>query len=268
MFVPEMPVLVWKDPDSLGVKPFHIIGDIYYVGNLNVSSFLIRGSTGAILIDTGFHTTVPLLVDSIKEIGVEFSDIKAIVHTHGHVDHCGGTRQMKALTGAKTYLHESDVEQVEKGTELTCAKYFYDIDEFHTFQVDEHMKDGDIVRVGGKELHVIHTPGHTKGCCSFFMEEEDFGRKLKVLFVGGLGQWTFDPRHRSQGYDGDMDDYVKTLDLLKDLDVDVFLTSHPNRVFARHKASFERGRTAFIDPVSYREYIEENTEEFFRDSNE
>lgn len=268
MFVPDMPVLVWKDVDSLAVKPFHIIGDIYYVGNLNVSSYLIRGSTGAILIDTGFHTTVPLLLDSIAEVGVELSEIRAIVHTHGHVDHCGGTRQMKTRTGAKTYLHASDVEQVEKGTELTCAKYFYDIDEFQTFHVDERMKDGDIIQVDDKKLRVLHTPGHTKGCCSFIIEEEDFGRKLKVLFIGGLGQWTFDPRHRSQGYDGDMDDYCKTLELLKDLDVDVFLTSHPNRVFVRHKASFEKGRVAFVDPTGYKEYIDETMAEFFRDSSE
>lgn len=268
MFVPDIPVLVWKDVDSLAVKPFHIIGDIYYVGNLNVSSYLIRGNSGAILIDTGFHTTVPLLLDSLAEVGVELSEIKAVVHTHGHVDHCGGSRRIKELTGAKTYLHESDVEQVEKGTELTCAKYFYDIDDFQIFHVDKGMKGGDIVQVGDKKLRVLHTPGHTKGCCSFIIEEEDFDGKLNVFFVGGLGQWTFDSRHRSQGYDGDMDDYCRTLELLKNLDVDVFLTSHPNRVFARHRASLGRGRIAFVDPMGYREYIQETAAEFFKDSSE
>jgi metallo-beta-lactamase class B len=266
MFVPDMPVLVWKDSDSLAVKPFRIIGDIYYVGNLNVSSYLIRGSTGAILIDTGFHTTVPLLLDSLAEVGVELSDIKAVVHTHGHVDHCGGSKQIKELTGGKTYLHESDVEQVENGTELTCAKYFYDIDDFQTFRVDVPFRDADIIEVSDKKLRVLHTPGHTKGCCSFLLEEQDFGRKLTVLFIGGLGQWTFDSRHRSQGYDGDMEDYQKTICILKNLDVDVFLTSHPNRVFVRQEASFEKGRQAFIDPKGYREYIQETEVEFLDDS--
>src|SRR4051812_47191603 len=48
----------WKAP----VPPRHLVGNIYYVGAIGVSSYLITTPTGHILLDTGFEETVPIIL--------------------------------------------------------------------------------------------------------------------------------------------------------------------------------------------------------------
>lgn len=72
----------WNRP----VKPFRIIGNIYYVGAANVSSFLIRSPAGAILLDGGLPETAPRIERNLAELGV---------NSHAHFDHCGGLAELK-----------------------------------------------------------------------------------------------------------------------------------------------------------------------------
>ena len=71
------------------MKPFSIFGNLYFVGNADVGSYLIDTGDGLILIDTAYPTTRALLVQSIWEAGFNPGDIKYILHTHGHFDHFG-----------------------------------------------------------------------------------------------------------------------------------------------------------------------------------
>src|ERR1700727_2408140 len=76
----------WNRP----VKPFRIIGNIYYVGAANVSSFYIRTPQGAILLDGGLPETAPLIEKSIAELGFSMKDVKIMLSRHAHYDPCGG----------------------------------------------------------------------------------------------------------------------------------------------------------------------------------
>src|SRR5437899_252568 len=87
----------WNTP----VKPFRIVGNIYYVGVSGVSSFLIATSEGHILVDTGFEMTVPRIQESVAALGFKLQDIRILLSSHAHMDHVGGHALMKRLTGAK-----------------------------------------------------------------------------------------------------------------------------------------------------------------------
>src|SRR5262249_33635328 len=97
------------------IKPVRIIGNIYYVGASEVSSFLITTPKGHILLDSGFAETVPLIVDGVNQLGFKMSDIKVIINSHAHYDHAAGLAQLKRMTGAELAISEQDAALVASG---------------------------------------------------------------------------------------------------------------------------------------------------------
>lgn len=255
--IPSGPNYVWKKVQDLRVSPFSIIDGIYYVGNRDVSSYLVRTANGLILIDTGFASTVPLLLDSISQLGFEPKDIKIVTNTHAHVDHTGGNQRIVQMTGAKVYVHEKDADIVERGTPLTCAYYFYGITKFDTFKVDRRLRDNDSIALDDKEIKVFHTPGHTPGGCSFQMEADYRTQTLNLFLLGAPGQWTFEKENRSMGYQGDIEDYNQTLARLDSLRVDVPLGAHPDQdnLLEKAKQAGYQKNNPFIDPEGWRQKL-------------
>ena len=80
---------------------FKIIGNVYYVGAAEITSFLITSPKGHILIDSGFAETVPLIKANVEKLGFKLSDIKILLNTQAHYDHAAGLNELKKLTGAK-----------------------------------------------------------------------------------------------------------------------------------------------------------------------
>ena len=103
-------VAEWNQP----VKPFHIIGNIYYVGATEVSSFLITTPSGHILLDSGFAETVPMILKNIVELGFSAKDVKVLINSHAHYDHAGGLAELKRVTGARLALsgHDASIRRL------------------------------------------------------------------------------------------------------------------------------------------------------------
>src|SRR5690242_475325 len=72
---------------SIPDEPFRVAGNLYYVGATGVSSFLITGREGHILIDGGYPETAPLIAQSIAQLGFNMKDVKVLLNTHAHSDH-------------------------------------------------------------------------------------------------------------------------------------------------------------------------------------
>jgi len=253
----EMPF--WKEPWKLQAPAFPITEALYYVGNRNVSCHLIKASGGVILIDTAFAQTTYLLTESIRSVGVDPAEIKTILHTHGHVDHCGATRRLQELTGAAVALGEQDVETVERGTPLTCAEHLYGIPDFETFTVDRPLRHMDILDFGDIVIQCHHTPGHTPGVITFTFDLYVDGERRTVGLFGGPGLWTMTDQHReSQGYPKNREDFSRALEHLETLDVDIWLGAHPgqNNTFDKHERR-RRGEkpNPFIDPEGWQHFI-------------
>lgn len=217
-------------PWEYAVEPFHIIDRIYYVGNRDVSSHLIRTDDGLILLDTAFPQTVYLLLESIRKLGFSPAEIKYILHSHAHYDHLGGTKALVELTGAKAFLGEQDIFFLTDRPELTWAPEYGC--QFHeAFKVDHPLHDGDVVSLGGVSIRCVNIPGHTPGSISWFLDAKEAGRTYRVGFHGGPGINTLTDEFlaRRNWPASWRDVYWQSWEKLKREQVDIFLGVHPSQ---------------------------------------
>lgn len=147
---------------------------IIILGRGRDSNSYVIGDT---LIDPGSGEDIDYLKQSIKDAGLEMTDIKRIVNTHCHFDHMGADKQLQDEYGYEIYMHPEDLKSVEaKDDDITVAKSFGmtvpDLD-------IKELNEGDMIG----DYEVIHTPGHTRGGICLFN-----GKSLisgDTLFSGG-----------------------------------------------------------------------------------
>ena len=90
--------------------------------------------------------------------------VKAIVHTHTHVDHVGATAPLQRWSGAAARIHEADRFLYEL---LPTQAALVGIPVPEACDLEGDLDDGVVVTAGGVELAVLHTPGHTPGSVTF-----------------------------------------------------------------------------------------------------
>ena len=159
----------WTQP----FPPYRVIGNIYYVGSRGLASYLIVTPQGYILINSSLQSSVSLIRESVEKLGFRFSDIKILLISHAHWDHCAGSALVKELTGAKYMVMDADVPVVETGGKADFQyggfpKYLY-----KPAKVDRVLHDGDQVKLGDAVLTAHLTPGHTKGCTTWTMRARE-----------------------------------------------------------------------------------------------
>jgi metallo-beta-lactamase class B len=244
------------------VKPYRVIGNIYYVGASEVSSFLITTPNGHILLDSGFLETVPQIKQNVAQLGFRLEDIKILIHSHAHYDHVGGLAELKRLTGATLMTSEGDIPLLAAGGK--GDPNFGDRFPFEPVKPDRTLRDADKVELGGVTMVARLTPGHTKGCTSWTMKVKEGEREYDVVFIGS----TSAPGYKlvnNAGYPGIVADYENTFMLLKSLPCDVFLAAHGSFYDMLGKAKLLEGapkQNPFIDPAGYRQYLEESEKSF------
>jgi len=255
-------------PWKFAVEPFRIIDRIYYVGNTDVSSHLIETDEGLILLDTAFPQTVYLLLESIRKLGFDPADIKYILHSHAHYDHLGGTKAIAELVGARTCLGEQDIPFLRQRPDLTWAEEYGT--EFHeAFEVDQPLRDGDVVRLGGASIRCAHIPGHTPGAMSWFLDADEAGRTHRVGFHGGPGLNTLSDEFlaRRSLPKSCRDAYMQSLEKMKQERVDVFLGIHPSQSDTLgRQARRTSAANPFIDPAAWPAFLkglEDNARQLF-----
>lgn len=250
----------WNKP----VEPFKIIGNVYYVGVTEITSFLITTPQGHILIDGGFAETAPIIKANIAKLGFKIEDVKILLNTQAHYDHAAGLAELKRSTDAKILASSLDKILLENGGKSDFA--FGDTYSYEPVKVDKIIKDGEKIKLGNISLKTIFTPGHTKGCTSFWLEVKENGKKYNVVFVGS----TTAPGYKlvgNENYPNIISDYEKTFIILKKLNPDVFLASHGNFFDLLGKIEkLRQGKSPnpFIDPQSYKDFLT-STEKDFRE---
>jgi metallo-beta-lactamase class B len=235
------------------VDPVRIIGNIYYVGTNGVSSFLIVTSAGHVLLDSGFNQSVPLIRNSIEQLGFRFTDIRVLLSSHAHFDHVAGHAGIQEQTGARIMASEADAAVIARGDEQVWEGW-------RGSRVDRVIRDNDVVHLGNVELTAHLTPGHTEGCTTWTMNTTEADRTYRVVFVGGAG---INPGVRlveNRAYPRIADDYARTFRVLSTLEPDVFLAQHPDIFGFKEKVRTRRAGAKdnpFVDPEGYRRYVQE-----------
>jgi len=95
--------------------------------------------------------------------------VKVIVSTHAHIDHVGGLSKLHKYTGAPVLMHRDDLP-LYQAMEMQAS--FLGVMPPELTDIDQLLKDGDVLRWGAFEAQVIHTPGHTPGSVSLYLPHD------------------------------------------------------------------------------------------------
>ncbi len=254
-----------SDPDwTRPFPPFRIAGNLYYVGSADLASYLVVTPDGLILINSNLVSSAPLIRKSVESLGFKFSDIKILLISHAHSDHCGGSAEIIRLTHAKYFVMEGDVPVVESGGK-TDFQYGNQPDQLYPpTHVDRVLHNGDTIRLGDAVLTAHLTAGHTKGTTTWTMNEKENGRILHVVIVGGPNVNPGYKLVRNTAYPQIASDYKRGFAVLDSLPCDVFLGAHGGYFDLKENyARWKNGdQDAFIDPSGYRAYIADREKAF------
>lgn len=236
--------------------PAHkIIGNIYFVGPQALGSYLISTSAGAILINSDYEVTVPVIKASMEKLGFKMTDVKILLGSHAHGDHMEGDAMMKELTGAQVMAMAEDVPALQ--AMKPGGK---------PHPIDRILHDGDQVSLGGTTLTAHLTPGHTKGCTTWTLKAEDGGKSYNVVIIGSAGVNPGVQLVNNKDYPNIADDFRRTFDILRSLPCDVPLGSHPGmfNMAAKYAKLQAGGPNPYIDPEGYRVEIDINDAVYWR----
>ena len=118
----------------------------------NESVYLLEGDDRALLIDAG--AWMPHLAQTVAKLT---DKPVSLVLTHGHGDHVGG-----AISFPEVWIHPADTVMIGQGARAYGIKV-------------NLLSDGEIIDLGGRQIEVLATPGHTSGSVSFFDKERGYG---------------------------------------------------------------------------------------------
>jgi metallo-beta-lactamase class B len=245
----------------LPFEPRKIIGNVYYVGSNLISAFLIVTSAGNILLDTGPIEMLPQVTANIEKLGFKPDDVKLLLNSHAHFDHCGGFAEFKRRTGGQVVASKLDAELMARGGK---GDFFWgDELAYEPVKPDRVIADGERVELGGVGLTAHLTPGHTKGCTSWSMRANQDGRDYDVLFLCGLTTSLYKLTNNDK-YPNIVDDERNTLQKLRGMRADVMLASHGFYFDLADKAARQKpgALNPFVDPGELGRHIIEMEKDF------
>ncbi|MFQ5553933.1 MAG: MBL fold metallo-hydrolase [Acidimicrobiia bacterium] len=157
----------------------------------------------------------------------------ALLITHGHVDHTGGTGSFVARTDVTAYLHPED-EWLARDPLSQLRAIMVPTDEPEQYAPPERfawLADAEHLELCGLEWEVLHTPGHTPGHCCFLLRDEGILFSGDQLFAGSIGRTDL-PGGSYEQLMASMKEKV----LVLDDDVDVLPGHGPTTTLSRERA--------------------------------
>jgi metallo-beta-lactamase class B len=250
----------WSEP----FPPFHIAGNLYYVGTKGLASYLVTTPQGNILINSDLESSVPMIRASIEKLGFKFQDTKILLVSHAHWDHVAGSAKIKEMTGATYMVMDADVPVIESGGK---ADFQYGNTPFALYpatKVDRVLHDGGEVKLGGAVLVAHLTSGHTKGCTTWTMKVTEGGKSYDVVIIGSPN---VNPGYKlvdNTAYPQIAQDYERMWRVLKSLHCDIFLGAHGSYFGMEEKYPLlqEGHANPFIDPQGYEKFVARKQQDF------
>jgi glyoxylase-like metal-dependent hydrolase (beta-lactamase superfamily II) len=160
--------------------------DVFAVGPIQANCVLLGDADAGELVVIDPGEEAERIVEHIRASGLRPT---AILHTHGHLDHVGGTAELARLLGGKLPigLHPDEIE-LYRNAPLQARLFGLEVDT--PPEPDLMLRHGDTVSVGSFELEVRHTPGHSPGGVCFIDSSGNQPLAIvgDVLFAGSIGR--------------------------------------------------------------------------------
>lgn len=253
---------VLEAPWEYDIAPFAVTDNVWYVGNAQVASHLIDTGAGLLLLDTGWPSTLYLLLESIRMLGFDPRDLRWILHSHAHVDHFGGTRRLVEKYGCETYLGRNDLPLLRERSDLTYADenaYLLYAD----FPIDYTLSDGETIQFGNVNVTVREAPGHTPGTLGIFFDSFCDGKPVRVGMHGGVGINTLESGYmRAHGVNWRAA-YLDSMESMMRERVDVVLGNHPYQAHVLERlAAAKPGENPFFDPSWWGAFLSDRLQQY------
>ncbi len=152
------------------------------VGPVAENTFVFRGegSEKSLIVDPGDEAERILAV--VDELGGE---VEGILLTHTHFDHVGALAPVAKATGAPVWCPEIEAQVI---TDINSYVPWPGFGPFEDYEADHLLSGGEVLELGGFEIDVIHTPGHSPGHVTYSIPAETAIFSGDVLFQGSVGR--------------------------------------------------------------------------------
>ncbi|HET7317054.1 MAG TPA: subclass B3 metallo-beta-lactamase [Sphingomicrobium sp.] len=214
--------------------PVRIHANTYLVGSCGISSILIVGDQGDILIDGGTEEDADLIADNIRALGYRPEDIRFILTSHEHYDHVGGIAKLQRLSGATVVTSAAAAKVISSGSPAADDPQFGTLKTFPPAQPGRIVRDGDEVRLGNLMVTAIATPGHTAGAMSWRWISCDGGVCRTIVYADSLTPVSA-PNYRFSDHPVVVAAFRASLAKIAASPCEILLTPHPDASDLPHR---------------------------------
>ena len=145
--------------------------DTEYVHPGHAAAHIVQHGGRATFVDVGTNDSVPYLLAALDALGIARDAVEHLLLTHVHLDHAGGAgRLMQELPNATAVLHPRGApHMIDPAKLIAGSRAVYGEERFRRLYGDivpipsarvRATRDGDTVSIGGRQLEILHTPGH------------------------------------------------------------------------------------------------------------
>lgn len=243
-------------------KPFHIAGNLYYVGSRDLAAYLVTTPRGNILINANLATSPPQIKAAVEELGFQWADTRILLNSQAHSDHLAGGAQVVRETHAQLMVMEGDAQVAESGDAHDFGGP--DFTPYTPVHVSRVLHDGDTVSLGGTVLTAHRTAGHTRGCTTWTVPVHEGTHTWNVVIAGGFAAFDsyqlVDLPGKPASYPGILKDFKDGFALQRTLPCDIFLGAHGLYFNMQEKIArmATEGPSVWVDPALYQQLLDDS----------
>lgn len=167
-------------PTDPAIAPTRLFDNLSIVGSVGTAVYILQTTQGLILIDAGYPEQIDsVLLPGLKALGLDPSQVRYVIVTHGHSDHFGAARYLQETYGTKVFLSKADWDLLDappaqgKGAPAPQPKR------------DQVVADLQPITLGDTSIVPVLIPGHTPGALALIFPVFDQGRKYMAGLFGG-----------------------------------------------------------------------------------